>query len=291
MLERFRAALPREPVLVVPTPADAEHYQRELAAEGIVRRRRGRRPSLADPRDRGGHRHARPRALGLRRARARRARRRAGDAAPGAVPLGGRARLRRRRRRAVRRARPLARDARRGSPGAIRSWEDRTGARRASSPRCTRPTTGGLEALGSVDPEGLARAALDALRERPAAWGGRPVFLYGFDDLTPLQVDAVETLARHADVCVALAYEPGRAAFAGRAATVELLKPLAERHELLDDRSEHYAAAARRRAAPPRARPVRAGGRARAAQRRGPAAGGGRRARRGRARRRRRSSS
>ncbi|HEY7074723.1 MAG TPA: PD-(D/E)XK nuclease family protein, partial [Solirubrobacteraceae bacterium] len=42
-----------------------------------------------------------------------------------------------------------------------------------------------------------------------------------------------------------LAYEPGRAAFAGRAATVELLKPLAERHELLHDRSEHYAPAAR----------------------------------------------
>ena len=98
-----------------------------------------------------------------------------------------------------------------------------------------------LERLGAVDAEGLARAALDALRERPAAWGGRPVFLYGFDDLTPLQRDAVETLARHAEVCVALAYEPGRAAFAGRAATVELLKPLAERHELLEDRSEHYA--------------------------------------------------
>ena len=102
-----------------------------------------------------------------------------------------------------------------------------------------------LERLGAVDGEGLARAALDALRERPAAWGARPVFLYGFDDLTPLQRDAVETLARHADVCVALAYEPGRAAFADRAATVELLKPLAERHELLEDRSEHYAANAR----------------------------------------------
>jgi len=34
VLERFRAALPREPVLVVPTAADAEHYQRELSAEG-----------------------------------------------------------------------------------------------------------------------------------------------------------------------------------------------------------------------------------------------------------------
>ena len=102
-----------------------------------------------------------------------------------------------------------------------------------------------LERLGVVDPEGLARAALDGLRRRPDAWGGRPVFVYGFDDLTPLQRDAIETLARHADVCVALAYEPGRAAFAGRAATVELLKPLADRHELLGDRSEHYAPAAR----------------------------------------------
>ena len=102
-----------------------------------------------------------------------------------------------------------------------------------------------LERLGVVDREGLARAALDALRERPSAWGGRPVFLYGFDDLTPLQHDAVETLARHAEVCLALAYEPGRAAFAGRAATVELLKPHADRHELLADRSEHYAPAAR----------------------------------------------
>ena len=36
VLERFRAAIPREPVLVVPTAADAEHYQRELSAEGIV---------------------------------------------------------------------------------------------------------------------------------------------------------------------------------------------------------------------------------------------------------------
>ena len=96
-----------------------------------------------------------------------------------------------------------------------------------------------------VDAEGFARAALDAVRERPAAWGGRPVFLYGFDDLTPLQRDTVETLARHTEVHVALAYEPGRAAFAGRAATVEQLKPLADRHELLEERSEHYAPGAR----------------------------------------------
>ena len=55
------------------------------------------------------------------------------------------------------------------------------------------------------------RAALDALRERPAAWGARPVLLYGFDDLDPLQLDAVETLAgrAEAEVWVALPYEAG----------------------------------------------------------------------------------
>src|SRR3954465_6012407 len=36
VLERLRAALAREPLLVVPTAADAAHYQRELAAAGGV---------------------------------------------------------------------------------------------------------------------------------------------------------------------------------------------------------------------------------------------------------------
>src|SRR3954453_12315491 len=36
VLERLRAALPRDPVLVVPTAADAGHYARELAGAGLV---------------------------------------------------------------------------------------------------------------------------------------------------------------------------------------------------------------------------------------------------------------
>ncbi len=72
------------------------------------------------------------------------------------------------------------------------------------------------------------------------------MFLYGFDDLTPIQRDAVETLVGHAgaDVLVALPYEPGRVAFAGRAATVEELRPVAE-VVALPERSEYYAASAR----------------------------------------------
>ncbi|HWX52389.1 MAG TPA: PD-(D/E)XK nuclease family protein, partial [Solirubrobacteraceae bacterium] len=101
--------------------------------------------------------------------------------------------------------------------------------------------------LGLLDPEQRAVRGLDALRERPALWARTPVLFYGFDDLTALQLDAIETLGRvvGAEVTVSLAYEPGRAAFAGRAGTFETLAPLAERHVALEPRAEHYAPHAR----------------------------------------------
>ena len=70
------------------------------------------------------------------------------------------------------------------------------------------------------------------------------MFLYGFDELTPAQLDAVDTLARlaGAEVCVALPYEPGRHALAGSAATVQELAPGAEVVEL-PERADHYAGA------------------------------------------------
>ena len=85
--------------------------------------------------------------------------------------------------------------------------------------------------------------ALDRLRLEPARWGGTPVFLYGFDDLTPLQRDTVETLAVHcrADVTLSLTYEPGRAAFAGRGATFQELLALGADHVALDASADHYA--------------------------------------------------
>ena len=36
VLDRLRAARPRDPLLVVPRVPDVEHYQRELAASGLV---------------------------------------------------------------------------------------------------------------------------------------------------------------------------------------------------------------------------------------------------------------
>ena len=245
VLERLRAALPRDPLLVVPTAGDVEHYQRELAGSGIVFgaevltfarlvREIASRTGL----------EARP--LGPV------ARERVVRAAIADVPL-----------------RVLA-----GS-GATPGFADAAGALFAELQRSLVPparftsalrawAAGGgraayadelaalyaayrrrLEQLGRPDREGHAWAALDALRADPQAWGGRPVFLYGFDDLTPTERDAVETLGRHADVCVALPYEPGRVAFAGRAATVEELRPLATEVVHLPERSEHYAPGAR----------------------------------------------
>jgi ATP-dependent helicase/DNAse subunit B len=245
VLERFRAALPREPVLVVPTPADAEHYQRELSAEGIVvgaevvtfRTLVRQLAAAAGVRARVLGAVARERLVRAVVAEADLHALARSAASPG-FPAAAEALF-------AELGRSLIGPAR--FTRAVRDWEA-TGEAPSHAGELAQLYSAyhrRLEALGAVDAEGLARAALDALRERPAAWRGRPVFLYGFDDLTALQRDAIETLARHADVCVALAYEPGRAAFAGRAGTVELLKPLAERHEILEDRSEHYAPAAR----------------------------------------------
>jgi hypothetical protein len=103
----------------------------------------------------------------------------------------------------------------------------------------------GLERLrgAGVSPERQATRALDALRRTPARWGTTPVLLYGFDDFTRLQLDTIETLGAvvGVPVTVALAYEPGRAAFASRGDTFQRLLPLAAEHLTLPPRSEHYA--------------------------------------------------
>ena len=99
-----------------------------------------------------------------------------------------------------------------------------------------------LERLGRVDDELYAWGALDALRAAPGALGGDAVFFYGFDDLHPLQRDAVETLARvvGVEVTVSLTYEAGREALTARAETVQELTPIAERTIELPALADYY---------------------------------------------------
>jgi ATP-dependent helicase/DNAse subunit B len=231
-----------DPLLVVPTSADAEHYLRELAGQeaamGVrVERFAGligeavRRAGVSEQVLGGVARERVLEALASREGEER--------PAPGFVRALGEiiAELQ------VRRVTP----ARLGQ--ALSSWlaADGNDASPAELGRLFARYHATLERLGLLDAEQRSVRALDALRRRPALWGGTPVLLYGFDDLTTLQLDAIETLGRvvAAKVTVSLAYEPGRAAFAGRAGTFQALAPLADDHVTLEPRAEHYAPQAR----------------------------------------------
>jgi len=242
VLERLRAVLHRDPLLVVPTAADVSHYGQELAAGGVVfgaqvltfDRLVGEIGRVAGVTTRPLGRVARDRVVRAAIADAHLRRLAPSAAAPGFPAAAGAlfAELQR----------SLVEPAR--FTRALRAWggapyADELAALYSAYRRR-------LEGLGRPDREGAAWAALDALRADPARWGVRPVFLYGFDELTPAQLDAIDTLARlaGAEVCVALPYEPGRHALAGSAATVQELTPGAEVVEL-PERADHYAGLAR----------------------------------------------
>ena len=61
--------------------------------------------------------------------------------------------------------------------------------------------------LGRHDPHTLAASATSGLRANPDRWRGRPILLYGFDDLTAEQLELVRELALAAPVTVALPWE------------------------------------------------------------------------------------
>jgi ATP-dependent helicase/DNAse subunit B len=241
VLERLRAVLPRGPVLVVPTAADQAHYARELARAGLVFGTEVTTfPWLM--RDLARQAGIRTRPIG-RLARRQLVRAAIKDVELTALKASARgpgfpealgdlfAELQR----------SLATPAR--FAAAIRQWQDAP-AHAAELARLYSAYHARLDELEAVDLDGFTHRALDEAR---TAWDGRPLFLYGFDELLPTQLDLVEQLTRHTDteVTVAVTYEPGRAATAGSAATVELLKPLAKEHIALEPRSEHYAPGAR----------------------------------------------
>jgi ATP-dependent helicase/DNAse subunit B len=250
VLDAVRGAAVREeePLLVVPTHADVESYRRELAADGVV----------------WGVRVERFQGLLAEVVR------RAGVAGRPLTPL-----LRERVLAAIA-ARVCATPALATRPGFIRALAALVGElevervtperlRRALAAWTAAAGVGAseqraeelaalfagyhelLEELGRSDPEERVTRALDALRRSPELWGRAPVYLYGFDDLTRLQLDAIETIGRVADapLTISLAYEAGRVAFAGRAGAFQTLLPWAAEHRALPARAEYYAPPAR----------------------------------------------
>jgi ATP-dependent helicase/DNAse subunit B len=233
---RAHVAHGEEPLLVVPTEVDQARYRRELAEGGLALGARVERFEglLSEVQARAGGAQPALGPLARERVLARLA-----DARPGM-------------------ANALARlvaeiETRRVTParlrGALSTWRSAEG--RASDGQATLEWLCGvfeayddaLTRMRRVDRELRVARALDGLRRAPMLWGSTPVLLYGFDDLTELQLDTVETLGGvvGARVTVSLAYEPGRVVFAGRAATFQRLAPLAEAHTELQARAEYYA--------------------------------------------------
>ncbi len=231
---REHRARGERPLLVVPTRADAERYGRELAGEElapgarverfdgllaeVIRRAGGAQPPLGAL--------ARERVLATVSGRATRGVTRALAAFVGELEVErvGPAQLR----------------------AALAAWTAADPAQRERAEQLGALYEGYervLGELGRTDPEQRATRALDELRRTPARWGAVPVLLYGFDDFTRLQLDAIETLGTvvGARVTVALAFERGRTAFAGRAGTFQTLLPLAAEHRELAPRAEYYA--------------------------------------------------
>src|ERR671934_48152 len=88
-----------------------------------------------------------------------------------------------------------------------------------------------LDRLELWDRELERRYAAERVANELEAWEGRPVFAYGFEDLTGAEWALLEALAGRSEVTVSLPYEPGRDAFASLARTSNDLNALAETRE------------------------------------------------------------
>ena len=79
------------------------------------------------------------------------------------------------------------------------------------------------DGLGMTDEHSAAARATAALRADPGSWRDRPVLLYGFDDLSRQQLELVDALGRATEVTVAITYEADRPALQARAELRALL--------------------------------------------------------------------
>jgi ATP-dependent helicase/nuclease subunit B len=211
LLERYAAAIDRDPYLIVPNRSDVERAERDLVARvgglvggsigtfddlfGRLARRAGARPVATEVQQN----------LLLRRATSQAA-------------LNG-----------------LSRSARsQGFVDALRDAVRELGAALVAPDqldgdlgRLYAAYRAELDRLALWDRDLLRAHAVERLERDLEAWQGQPVFAYGFEDLTAAEWRLVEALAGRAEVTVSLPYEPGRPAFAALGRTADALAGLA----------------------------------------------------------------
>jgi RecB family exonuclease len=219
--ERLEACLERDPVLVVPTGDDAARFERELceprgAVVGLAIRTFG--SLFEDAARAAGLRLPPPLTAPQRLALLR--------AATTATPL-----------------RLLARSARR--PGFVPALEGLIGELEAALVAPAELAAAAAELddgdyeleltalygayvdlrdrAGRSDAGSRAAATLSALSADPGAWGDRPVFVYGFDDLTRAQLELVAALGEATEVVAAVNYDD-REALVARAGLLAQLR-------------------------------------------------------------------
>lgn len=259
ILDVYAEQIAREPILVVPNFGDVAFYQRDLALRGAVFGTNVVQFSwlLAEIGKRTGLRQRPVGRLARRRVAARAITDTRLDALSAAASTPGFAEQ------LVALAEEL--EAARIEPGrliaALRTWGE-GGAYADEVGRLYGAYRDELERLGRPDLELSQTRVLDELRNNPGVWGSTPVLFYGFDSLSAIQLDAVETLARHAgaDVWFSLTYEAGREALAGRARSYQDLKEIADAEHVLAANDAYYESAAlhriERALMDPSARPV-----------------------------------
>ncbi len=226
LLDRYLADLPREPVLIVPTGSDVERVERDLLGRAgallggsigtfddvfeRIARGNGGRPVAGDAQ----------RALILRRV----------VAGATLADLGASARF------------SGFGDALGTTIAEVEAGLLEPGDLDGDLAELYRRYREELDRLGLWDRDLRRAHAADRLAGDLGAWDGRPVYAYGFEDLSGAQWRLLEAFAGRVDVTVSLQYEPGRAVFASLERTATDLARLADgRLEELPPRYAEYA--------------------------------------------------